>query len=62
MSLIWQAFSYSALVWMDLIPDLDEVKKSGDLQRVERLNLNYIFPDTRLRLCGDACQQMMERE
>jgi hypothetical protein len=43
------------------MPDLNEMKQSGDLQLAERLVLNYIAPGTRLRLREDVCQQVEER-
>ena len=43
------------------MPDLNEMKQSGDRQLAERLVLNYITPGTRLRLCEDVCQQVEER-
>jgi hypothetical protein len=47
---------------MYLRPDLHEMKKLGDPQLAERLVLNDIVPGTRLRLRGDVCQQLKERE
>jgi hypothetical protein len=44
------------------MPGLNEVKKSGDPPLVERLVSNYIAPGTRLRLRGDVCQQVKERD
>ncbi len=45
--------------WM---PGLNEVKNSADPQLAERLVSNYVAPGTRLRLCGDICQQVKERD
>jgi hypothetical protein len=44
------------------MPGLNEMKKSGDPPLAERLVLNYIAPGTRLRLRGDVCQQVKERD
>jgi len=44
------------------MPDLNEMKKSGDPQLAEKLVLNYIAPGTRLRLREDVSQHVKERE
>jgi hypothetical protein len=44
------------------MPDLNEMKQSGDLQQAERLVLNYIAPGTRLRLREDVSQHVKERK
>jgi hypothetical protein len=44
------------------MPDLNEMKKSEVLPLAERLVLNYVAPGSRLRLRGDVCQQVKERE
>jgi len=44
------------------MPVLNEIKKSEVLPVAERLILNYVAPGSRLRLRGDACQQVKERE
>jgi hypothetical protein len=44
------------------MPGLNEMKNSGDPQLAERLVSNYIAPGTRLRLCGEVCQQVKERD
>ena len=44
------------------MPDLNELKKSEDPPLAERLVLHYIAPGSRLRLRGDVCQQVKDRE
>ncbi len=44
------------------MPGVSEMKKSEDPPLAERLVSNYIAPGTRLRLRGDVCQQVKERE
>jgi len=44
------------------MPSVSEMKKSEDPPLAERLVSNYIAPGTRLRLRGDVCQQVKERE
>ncbi len=44
------------------VPDLNETKKLEDPPLAERLVSNYIAPGTRLKLCGEVCQQVKERE
>jgi hypothetical protein len=44
------------------MPGLNEMKKSGNPPLAERLVLNYVAPGTRLRLRGDVCQQVKERD
>ena len=44
------------------MPGASEMKKSEDPPLAERLVSNYIAPGTRLRLRGDVCQQVKERE
>jgi len=45
-----------------MMPNLDEIKKLGDLPFVERLPLNYLTPGTRLRLREDVYRHLKERE
>ena len=44
------------------MPDLNEMKKSEVPPLAERLVSNYVAPGSRLRLRGEACQQVKERE
>ena len=44
------------------MPDLNEIKKSDVPPVAERLVLNYVAPGSRLRLRGDVCQQVKDRE
>jgi len=44
------------------MPGLNEMKNSGDPQLAERLVSNYVAPGTRLKLRGDVCQQVKERD
>lgn len=44
------------------MPGLNEMKKSGNPPLAERLVLNYVAPGTRLRLRGDVCHQVKERD
>ena len=44
------------------MPDLNQMKKSDIPPLAERLVLNYVAPGSRLRLRGDACQQVKDRE
>jgi len=44
------------------MPSVSEMKKSEYPPLAERLVSNYVAPGTRLRLRGDVCQQVKERE
>jgi hypothetical protein len=44
------------------MPSLNETRNSEDPPLAERLISNYVAPGTRLRLRGDVCQQVKERE
>lgn len=44
------------------MPGLNEMKKSEDHPLAERLITNYVAPGTRLRLRGEVCQQVKDRE
>ena len=44
------------------MPDLNEIKKSEVPPLAERLVSNYVAPGSRLRLRGDVCQQVKDRE
>lgn len=44
------------------VPDLNEMKKFEDPLLTERLVSNYVAPGTRLKLRGDVCQQVKERD
>jgi len=44
------------------MPDLNEMRESEVLPLAERLVLNYVAPGSRLRLRGDVCQHVKDRE
>ena len=44
------------------MPDLNEMKRSELPPIAERLILNYVAPGSRLRLRGDVCQRVKDRE
>ncbi len=44
------------------MPGLNETRKSEDPPLVERLVSNYVAPGTRLRLRGEVCRQVKDRE
>jgi len=44
------------------MPELNEMRESEVLPLAERLVLNYVAPGSRLRLRGDVCQEVKDRE
>ncbi len=44
------------------MPSLNEIRNPQDPSLAERLVSNYVAPGTRLKLCGEVCQQVKERE
>ena len=44
------------------MPNLNEMKKSEVPPVAQRLVSNYVAPGSRLRLRGDVCQQVKDRE